>query len=522
MAKRIAAQGQADSRAELRKDLLERSLEALRGNFDPRWGGFGSAPKFPHAMDLRLCMRHHLRTGVAEDLDLAVISLERMAAGGIHDQLGGGFHRYSTDERWLVPHFEKMLYDNALLVPAYLEAHLITGREDFASVARGICDWVLGEMTTPEGGFASSQDADSEGGEGYFFTWTPDELTEVLGSRRSGWAQEWWDIDDAGNFEDGRSIPWRPEAGDRVAKRIGVPLQELQETMAQARVELLAVRRRRPRPATDDKVLTAWNGLIISALATAYQVLAESRYLDAARRAARFVLGSLRQVDGSLYATSRGGVARHEGCLDDYAFLIQGLIDLYESDFDPRWLRDALDLTEVLEEGFLDGRKGGYFTTGEHHEPLIARLKGAQDGALPSGSGVHALSLLRLAELTGSRDLALRAQETLLSLGRLLNGYPEGFGQALMAADFLSAEPLEVVISGELGNSETEALLAEVRGTFLPQRVVALAHSQADLDLVPLLRDRAPEGGRSRVYLCRGHTCRAPLDTPEELRLALP
>jgi len=390
-----------------------------------------------------------------------------------------------------------------------------------AGVARGICDWVLGEMTTPEGGFASSQDADSEGGEGYFFTWTPDELTEILGSQRSGWAQEWWDIDDAGNFEDGRSIPWRPKPEEQVAQRLGVPLDELREAMARTRVELLAVRRRRPAPATDDKVLTAWNGLMISALAFSYQVLGEVRYLDAARRAARFALETLRQTDGRLYATARAGVARHEGCLDDYAFLIQGLIDLYESDFDEHWLREALDLTEVLEDGFRDGRQGGYFTTGKDHEALIARLKGAQDGALPSGSGVHALSLLRLAELTGSHELASRAQETLLSLGRLLNGYPEGFGQALMAADFLAADPLEVVISGEPDDSGTQALLAEVRGTFLPQRVVALAHAGTDEELVPLLRGRAAGAGESRVYLCRGHTCRAPLETPEELRSAL-
>ena len=521
MAERIAAEGRVSTVADLEPSALDASLAALKRGFDPDWGGFGGAPKFPHALDLRILLRHHLRVGSPEPLRMATWTLDRMAAGGIHDHLGGGFHRYSTDEKWLIPHFEKMLYDTALLVPAYLEAFLATGEERHADVARDGCEWALREMTTDQGGFASSQDADSEGEEGKFFAWTPDELAAVLGPKLGAWAAAWFGVTDEGNFEHGRSALWRPEPAEEVAARLRCDPEELQRAMQSARGDLWKAREARIHPARDDKVLVAWNGLMISALAQAFQVLGERRYLDAATRAARMILGSMRRPDGRLFATARNGRAHLDAYLDDYAFLVQALIDLYESDFDAAWLREALALEALVTEHFEDADKGGWFTTGKEHEKLIARLKNPHDGALPAGNGVHALNLLRLSELTGRGELAQRAERAIRSLGAMVNAYPAAFSQLLIAVDFLAAGPREVVVAGEPSSAATAALLARVRKTFLPQRVVALAAEGADDTLIPLLEGKTPGAGGARAFVCRSYACRAPVDTPEALGEAL-
>ena len=521
LTEQIVREGRVDARGELGPGVLDASLAALAQTFDPIWGGFGGAPKFPHATDLRLSLRHWRRTGRHDALEMATLTLDRMAQGGIHDQLGGGFARYSTDERWLIPHFEKMLYDNALLVPAYLEACLATGAERHARVARGCCEWALREMRTPGGGFASSQDADSEGQEGRFFVWTPREMRAVLGDELGARAAEWYGVSDAGNFEGGTSVLWRPEAAEDVARRLGLGPQELERSMEEARRLLFAAREERVRPGTDDKVLAAWNGLMISALAQAAQVLGEERFARAARAAAEHLLTGMRQADGRLHATARAGRAHLDACLDDYAFLIQGLVDLYETDFDPRWLREALALNEILAGRFEDPERGGYFTTGSDHEPLIARLKNPHDGALPAGNGVQALNLLRLAELTGSRDLARDAERTIRSLAGLANRYPQAFSQLLIAVDFLQAGPREVVLAGEPGSAALDALLAALRGSFAPQRVVALAHAGADEELIPLLAGRDAPAGGARAYVCRNHACGAPIDDAATLSEAL-
>ncbi|TDJ69323.1 MAG: thioredoxin domain-containing protein [Planctomycetota bacterium] len=521
LAAEIAREGSVDTGGELDPSTLDRSLALLGQSFDPTWGGFGDAPKFPHAMDIRLLLRHWRRTRAEEPKHMALFTLAKMADGGLYDQLGGGFHRYSTDERWLIPHFEKMLYDNALLVPAYLEAHLVTGEERFARVARECCEWALREMVTEGGGFASTQDADSGGEEGAFFAWTPEELAEVLGAQLGAWAEEWYGVTSEGNFEHGSSALWRPEPAAEVARRLGVPVAELEEAMRGARASLFAARERRLHPATDDKVLCAWNGLMISALALSHQVLGAPETLAAAARAARTVLTGMRQPDGRLFATARGGRAHGNACLDDYAFMIQGLVDLYESDFDPDWLRAALALERIVEEQFVDARNGGYFTTGAEHETLIARLKNPHDGALPSGNGVHALNLLRLAELTGDGRLAKRAERTIRALGQLVNRHPAAFSQLLAAVDHLAAGPREIVVAGDPQDDLVRAMLAEVRGTFLPQRVVALAHEGADESLVPLLEGREPGPNGARAYVCRNFTCEAPVETVAALARAL-
>ena len=521
MAKRIAEEGTWSTLADLDPQILDRSFAALQQSHDPEWGGFGSAPKFPHALDIRILLRHFLRTRNPVALRMATTTLDRMAEGGIRDHLGGGFHRYSTDERWLIPHFEKMLYDTALLVPAYLEAHLATGSEAYARVARECVDWVLREMTTPEGGFASSQDADSEGEEGRFFVWTPEELAGVLGPKRGARAAAWYGVTEEGNFEHGKSALWRHEPPEKVAEALRCDPGELASEMEAARAELWKAREKRVHPGTDDKVLASWNGLMISALAQCHQILGEERALEAARRAARFLLGTMRRADGRLRATSRAGRAHLDAYLDDHAFLIQALIDLYESDFDERWLREALALEAIVAERFADREKGGWYTTADDHETLIARLKNPHDGALPSGNGVQALNLLRLAELTGRGELAQRAERAIRSLGAMVNHYPSAFSQLLLAVDFLAAGPREIVIAGAPSGDAARALLATVRRTFLPQRVVASARPEADAGLVPLVEGKEAGPTGARAYVCRNYACREPVETPEDLGRAL-
>jgi hypothetical protein len=517
LAQHVRREGTARGVGDIPSDAVERAFGMLSQNYDDEWGGFGGAPKFPHSMDLRLVLRHWGASGDEGALKMVATSLDRMSEGGVYDQLGGGFHRYSTDEKWLIPHFEKMLYDNALLVPVYLEAHLATGNEDYARVARECCEWVLREMVTPEGGFASTQDADSEGVEGKFFAWTQEELIEVLGAKHGAWASAWWGVTIDGNFEHGTSALWRNQPAQEVADELHVELSELQAAMREARIVLFAHRDARVHPGTDDKVLASWNGLMISAMAQTYQVLGDERYLDAARTAARYVLTGMRQEDGRLFATARHGEAHLNAYLDDYAFLIQGLIDLYESDFDPNWLRESLKLNAIVLDRFDDPKHGGFYTTGDNHEKLLARLKMPQDGALPSGNGVHALNLLRLAELTGDAELALEAERTIKSIGSLIAQYPAGFCQMLTAIDFLAAQPREIVIAGEATHPAVREMLAVVRGRYLPQRVVALASSQADPELVPLLAERSPSEGGARAYVCRNYTCKQPVDTAADL-----
>jgi uncharacterized protein YyaL (SSP411 family) len=513
----IEQEAAADLRGELAPDILDRARAQLLKSFDPDWGGFGAAPKFPHSGDIRAL----LRRADADALHAATYTLDRMAAGGIFDQLGGGFHRYSTDEKWCIPHFEKMLYDNALLVPAYLEAHLLTGKPEYAEVAARTCDWVLREMITPEGGFASAQDADSEGEEGRFFAWTPEEIEAALGAEGGAHVAVYYDVTPHGNFEDGNSALWRPEPLRDVAKRLRIGEQELRDAVEAARMPLFEARDRRVHPLTDDKVLAAWNGLMLSALAQAYQVLETPSYLAAAQRAARYVLSGMRQPDGRLFATARGGRAHLNACLDDYVFVIQGLIDLYESDFDTAWLREAFALCDIVEARFVDRERGGYCTTGEGHETLIARTKNVHDGALPSGTGVQALNLLRLSELGSRADLRDQAHAVIQAQAALVNRHPRLFSQLLLAVDFAERGPREVVISGEIGDAPTGELLRAVRRTFVPQRVVALAHSGADASLLPLLQGRTPSTSEAKAYVCRNFVCKAPVTDARQLVEAL-
>jgi uncharacterized protein len=515
----ILQESRADARGELGAETLDASLAQLKSSFDGIWGGFGNAPKFPHAGDLRLCFRHSLRTGSSEAREMALFTLDRMARGGVYDQLGGGFHRYSVDREWRVPHFEKMLYDNAQLTSAYLEAFVATRDERFAKIARGCCDWALREMQTETGGFASAQDADSEGEEGRFFVWTRAELDRVLGKELAGPVATYFGVTEAGNFEHGKNVLWIPKRPADVAAKLEIPEQQLMAAVEQALPRLERERATRVRPNTDDKVLTSWNGLMAGALAQAHQVLDEPRYLAAAVRCMEFLLGNLRQPDGRLYATARLGRAQHNAGLDDYAFVIAALIDLYESSFEERWLREALALGELVERQFADAASGGYFTTGVDHEALIARLQSVHDGALPSGLGVHALNLLRLAAISGRAELLLRAQDALSAQAALAARHPQAFSHLLIALDFMLAPARQVVIAGEPAAPGVRAFVRKVRESERPQRVVVCASSSTDQTLIPLAADKPAGAGGARAYVCFDFVCQAPVDAPEALVL---
>jgi uncharacterized protein YyaL (SSP411 family) len=517
----LARSARFDARGPLDPSTLDSSLAALESSFDPLWGGFGDAPKFPRATDVRLLLRHHLRTRTEAPLAMARLCLERMAAGGIQDHLGGGFHRYSTDERWVVPHFEKMLYDNALLATTYLEGFLATGEASFGRTARDVLEWALREMHTEDGGFASSQDADSAGEEGSFYVWTPDELRRALGARTGAWAQEWWSVGDDGNFEGGRSVLWREHPASQVAARLRVGQEELERRMAETRTRLYELREQRTRPATDDKVLAGWNSLMASALALASQVFGEERWVAAGRRAVELVLDRMRTSDGKLCASWRAGRARHPASLADHAYLVQALVDLYETDFESRWIREALAQSERISRHFSDFERGGFFTTADDQELLLTRLSASEDGALPSGAGVQISNLLRLSDLTGRTDLAREAERAILARGASIGAHPAAFGSHVLAIDFLSGPLREIALAGELGSPELAEMLRIVRTTFAPHRVVALRRSEADADCIGLLRGKDPGRSRARAWVCSNWTCRAPIDDPGELDLAI-
>jgi hypothetical protein len=500
---------------QLAGDVLERSLEERLKNFDRTWGGFGDAPKFPHPMDLRLCLWQWQLSRNPELEALLRLTLDRMAAGGIFDQLAGGFHRYSTDERWLIPHFEKMLTDNALLIPVYLEAAQMLCEPRYAQVALATAQWTLREMTTESGGLASSLDADVAGVEGAHYAWTPEELDRALGREQGRIAAELWDVRPEGNFEHGSSALWRPDPDERVAARLGISATRLGELIPVLQKKLLAERELRPRPGRDDKVIAAWNGLMIGALARIHQQLGNGDCLRAAQRAADFLLNNMFDSGGRLQTTWRLGRAQHMAGLLDHACVIQGLLELFASDFDPRWLSAAERLSAQVEQRFADSERGGYFDTPHDGEVLLARLKTALDGALPSGNAVMAQCLLRLGALTGQEHYRIAAERALCSLAELANRHPEAFSQLLQAELLRRRGLIEVVISGELEDPDTQALLATLRSRCLPQCVVVLADQRTSGPLVAG-RQRRP-GQPAQAYVCRAGTCQLPVSSPVNL-----
>jgi uncharacterized protein YyaL (SSP411 family) len=499
------------------------AAEALVRTFDRAHGGFGGVPKFPHPMGIRLLLRHTRMTGDLGSLEAATVTLDRMAAGGIYDHVGGGFHRYSTDARWLVPHFEKMLYDQALLLPAYVEAWLVTGREPYRRVVVETCDYLLRDMCSPEGAFYATEDADSEGEEGIFYTWRPEELIAILGEEPAGWFARAYDVDEIGNFE-GRSILHPVATVEALASTTGRSASEISASLEESRRKLFAARATRVRPGRDDKILAGWNGLMISALAQAGSALDEPRFSRAAARAADFLLSRMQQ-EGRLLRVWIDGRASVPAFLEDYAALAAGLADLYEATFDPRWLAEGKRLAEILLRDFGDAEAGGFFNTIGGQDDLIVRAKNAQDGSTPSGTSLAVWALLRLGRLGGRADFQAAAERTLRAYQSMLERAPGAFHQMLLAVDFYVGARREIVIAGPREDERTKALLAVVRGQFLPHAVVLWTEgdgagapgSGGRAAAVPLLEGKTTIDGRPAAYVCRDFACEAPVTEPEEL-----
>jgi uncharacterized protein YyaL (SSP411 family) len=487
--------------------LLDTATDHLARTFDAHNGGWGGAPKFPQPMTIEFLLRRHVATGDDRPLAIARRSLDAMADGGIHDQLGGGFHRYSTDARWLVPHFEQMLYDNAQLARAYLHAHALTGDRRYRDVATGVLDYLLRELRREDGSFAASQDADTEGEEGKTFTWTAAEIREVLG-RDAPLFTAAYDVTDDGNWE-----------GKVVLERVVPPADEGSEArLARAREKLFEHRQRRPQPARDDKAIAAWNGLAIAALAEAGRLDGGERYLDAATRAAETILAGLRATDGRLGRSWKDGRATGEGVLEDYADLADGLLALYQATFDERWFAAARDLADQILARFADP-SGGFFDTATDHERLVARPKDPQDNATPSGGSMATLVLLRLAALTGEGRYRTAAERAIRHVTAFVGRYPGGFANWLTAIDFALAPVLEVAVVGDAAAPETDRLLAPARDGFRPHQVVAVGDPAASG--VPLLEGRFALNGRPTAFVCRNFACRQPVDEPEALAALL-
>ncbi|GBL37966.1 uncharacterized protein YyaL [Anaerolineaceae bacterium] len=490
--------------------LLPQALQAVLQSFDWSNGGWGAAPKFPQPMTIEFLLRQHARSADPLALEMAERTLQAMAAGGMYDQLGGGFHRYAVDDHWLVPHFEKMLYDNAQLARVYLHAFQVTGKPLYKRIVEETCDYLLREMTEPGGGFYSAQDADSEGEEGRFFVWSVAEVREIL-QVDAPLFMEAFDVTAGGNFE-GHSILHVQVPLALLAEKYKLAEDEVESRLARARMQLWAVREQRIKPLRDEKVLTAWNGLALAALAEAARVLGRADYLLAAQRNAEFVLGTLHTANGRLLRTWRAGSpAKLNAYLEDYANYADGLLELYQATFEERWFVAARQLADAMLEHFADD-SGGFFDTSADHEQLITRPKDLQDNAVPGGNGMAAGVLLRLAAYTADARYSSAAEQVLARVQASAARYPTAFAQTLQALDFYASAPAEVALVGPLQDSGMAELLAELREPYRPHQVLALLQPLAG-SAIPLLHGRVQLGGQATAYVCRNFACQLPVTT---------
>ncbi|MGE5175593.1 MAG: thioredoxin domain-containing protein [Hyphomicrobiales bacterium] len=501
---------------------LDAALHEYRARFDEAHGGLEGSPKFPSSLPIRLLLRDAARTGDAKPRAMAALTLERMAAGGIHDPIGGGFHRYSTDEAWRVPHFEKMLYDQALAAIDYVVGYQATGREAFAAVARDVIDAAERDLGAPGGAFYGALDADSKAPdgrreEGRFYTWTPAEIEAAIGPERARVVERAFGVTAEGNFGE-RTVLTEARAPDQVARDLGMPAARVRSLLDEARPLLLAARAKRPAPHRDEKIVASWNGLMISALARAALALDDTAYAARASGAADFLLTKLRDGD-RLHRSYQEGAAHGEGYLDDYAFTIAGLLDLYEATGDAGRLRDAKALDRALAAHFEDRENGGYFFTPDDGERLLAREKPAYDGAEPSGNSVEAMNLLRLYELTGDDAYRVRADRTIAAFAGTLARAPGSMSELLLAIDFRIAKRKEIVIVTPHSRSEASPFLVKLRAAYVPNRVLVVAVEGADLAAqakeTSLLADRKALGGKATAYVCVNNVCALPARDPE-------
>lgn len=508
--------------SDLKEALLDEATKKMLQTFDSQNGGFGSAPKFPNPMNLEYLLRDYERTGNQASLDAVTFSLKKMANGGIYDQIGGGFHRYSVDAIWLVPHFEKMLYDNSQLSRLYLHTYQVTGDDFFKTVAEDIYDYILREMVSPEGGFYSTTDADSEGEEGKFFVWSVDELKEALAPITEDVPDayevtvEYYGALPCGNFE-GTNILNVVNEDEIVAKRLGITVEELQEKLSAIKDRLYAVRTSRVYPGLDDKILTAWNGMMLASLAEAARVLGRDDYLVSAERAGDFLLENLRNEELRLYRTYKEGKAKLNAFLEDYANLMDAMLELYQSTFVEKWFDEARRLADVVLEHF-QADDGGFFDTSDDHEKLIVRPRQLQDNATPSGNSMMAKQLIRLTGYTGDSRYDEAARQILRPLLPAMESYPQAFGEALNASDMLIRGLSEVAIVGNPVKEETKELLAQVREVYRPNVITALARENVDGETnIPLLNYRMMRGDKPTVYVCQHFACKMPVTSADEM-----
>jgi len=509
---------------DLGENVLRAAYDQLSGSFDSVNGGFGASPKFPTPHNLLFLLRVWAREGDERALKIVETTLRAMRRGGVYDHVGFGFHRYSTDARWLVPHFEKMLYDQAMLAMAYTETYQATGRPEYAETAREIFAYVLRDMTAPEGGFYSAEDADSEGEEGKFYLWTTDEVREVLGEDDAEFISNVFNLENGGNFIDevkeqrtGANIPHLTASLDDIAESRGIGRGDLVSRIAAARERLFEVRENRVHPHKDDKILTDWNGLMIAALAKGASVLGDQEYADAARRSADFLLRTMRDDEARLVHRYRDGDAGIDASAEDYAFLTWGLLELYEATFDASYLAEAVSLNADLLERYWDDDGGALFFTADDAESLLTRRKEIYDGAIPSSNSVAMLNLLRLARITGDPELEERAATIGRTFADQVEKYPAGHTQLLSAVDFAVGPSREIAIVGEPGGRDTEALLSVLRARFVPNKVVLLKSPRAAptlTELAPWIEHHTSVEGRATAYVCRDYVCQLPTDDP--------
>lgn len=502
---------------QLNHEILDGAANNLLRMLDPDDGGFGRAPKFPPSMTLTFLLRQYHRTRQQNLLEAVELTLEKMANGGMYDQLGGGFHRYSVDAKWLVPHFEKMLYDNALLSRIYLDAFLVTGKEFYQRIATETLDYVRREMTDASGGFYSSQDADSEGEEGRFFIWSLAEVKTLLGEQDAKLFCRYFDVSEFGNF-DGHNILHVDQEAAVIAKLMGVSVDRLNQTIARDKQILFEAREKRVKPFRDEKMLTAWNGLMLRSFAEAARVLDRKDYLDTAINNANFLLSELKR-DGRLLRTHKSGESKLNAYLEDYAYLADGLLALYEATFDVRWFKEAHALAQTMIEQFWDDTDGGFFFTSADHESLITRTKDFYDNAIPGGNSVAAHLLLRLSLLTGEDEFRQRAEAILRLLRSAMMRSPSAFGHLLCALDSYLASTYEIAIIGPAEAESTQAMLDAVFKQYLPNKVVAFARPDdgQTVQAIKLLEERPAVGNKTTAYICRNFYCEAPVTDVAQL-----
>jgi len=516
--------------------LLSEAARQLSRQFDQTHGGFGSAPKFPALHNLLFLLRHWHRTGEERALNVVTKTLDQMRLGGVFDQVGYGFHRYSTDQRWLLPHFEKMLYDQAMHVLAYTEAYQVTGEDRYEATAREVLTYVMRDLQASEGGFYSAEDADSENEEGEmeegaFYVWSTDEIRDLLDPDLAELVIDVYNMSPEGNYQEettgertGKNVPHLDRSLSEEVERSSMDEATLRDRLDTARSTLFEARADRPRPGLDDKVLTDWNGLMVAALAKAARVFDEPDYEAAARQTAQFLQDVMHDAEGRLLHRYREGDAGIRATLDDYAFLTWGLLELYETTFEPQWLRAALDHMDASLDRFWDADGGGFYMTPDDGEALIVRPKEASDGAMPSGNSVQLMNLLRLARFTGRTEFEERAEELSQWAGSSARRRPTGFTALLMGLDWALGTPREVVVVGARDADDTQALLEILRHTYSPT-TVTLHRPPGDApditDLAPFTAAQTPRDGQAAAYVCRDFQCEAPTMDPERLRAQL-